>query len=158
MLPLTFDPELSFAIYRGVKRSYLSPEKPYRAMVEEYHKVLLRKRVGECQIGYIEFLKDTPPPGDEARGRFDELTLLPTNAGVDAANETIMRILLPWVPEEVFVAQDRRGSAGEDAGTVTQHLGLRARHELRLRVEARLRLTRGLCGLPPGAEATIVRL
>jgi hypothetical protein len=158
MLPHTFDPELSFANYRAVKRSYLSPEKQYRTMAEEYHKVLLRMRVGECQIGDIGFLKDTPPPGDEARGRFDELTLLPTNAGFDDANKTIMRTLLPCAPEQVFVAQDRRGSAGEDVGTETQHLGLRARHELRLRVGARVRLTRGLCGLRPGADATVVRL
>jgi hypothetical protein len=39
MWPLTFDPELSFASYRGVKGCYLSLEKQYRAISEEYHKV-----------------------------------------------------------------------------------------------------------------------
>jgi hypothetical protein len=97
-------------------------------------------------------------PADEARGRFDELTLLPTNAGVDAANERSMRTLFPWAPEEVFVAQDRRVPAGEDVSSYTQRLGLQARHKLRLRVGARVRLTRSLCGLLPGAEATVVRL
>jgi hypothetical protein len=99
--------KLSFANYRGVKGCYLSLEKQYRAIAEEYHKVLLRMLVGGCQIGDIEFLNDTLPPGDEARASFDELTLLPTNAGVDAANERIMRTLFPWAPEEVFVAQNR---------------------------------------------------
>jgi hypothetical protein len=106
----------------------------------------------------MEFLNDTLAPGDEARGRFDDLTLLPTNAGVEAANERIMRILFQWAPEEAFVAQDRRVLAGEDVSTYTQRLGLQARHELRLRVGARVRLTRSLCGLLPGAEATVVRL
>jgi hypothetical protein len=158
MWPLTFDPELSFANYRGVEGCYLTLEKQYRAIAEEYHKVLLRMRVGECQIGDIDFLNDTLPPGDEARGRFDELTLLPTNAGVDAANERIMRTLFPRAPEAVFMAQDRRVPAGEDVSTYSQRLGLQARHELRLRVGARVRLTRNLCGLLPGAEATVVRL
>jgi hypothetical protein len=61
MWPLLFDPDLSFANYRGVKGCYLSLEKQYRAIAKEYHNVLLRMRVGECQIGDIEFLKDTLP-------------------------------------------------------------------------------------------------
>jgi hypothetical protein len=69
-----------------------------------------------------------------------------------------MRTLFPWAPEEVFVAQDRRVPAGEDVSSYTQRLGLQARHKLRLRVGARVRLTRSLCGLLPGAEATVVRL